>query len=376
MRYLNRIWSCVLTGSLLLLGALLSGAQDDSTALVSQDFEQNDGGWTSIGASGTVSVTHEAGDVKSGKAALQYKYALKKGEFCLALLPMPDMTLAKAKSIQFWVKTDHDTTLALVLQEKDGGRYNSAFSILKNTWQHVEVNPSDFVLDTGKDAPVDTNGKLDMDVVQGVGLIDVAQLFVQGEQVLADVFGVSEGPRTLFVDDFSASTRPIPNAATLKAGDGSIDLFVRPQVSWLATGELQLSRVMGKPLDGEGMLAKYHQSPSKIVGFSKFLPSAALAGATRLSISAASLKPAKLIVQVEEKGGGKYNTMIELPGSSGRADVSVNFADFKAAQDSHDANNRLDLDQVTQILFYDATGLLDHADADNSLWINNIKAAH
>ena len=75
-----------------------------------------------------------------------------------------------------------------------------------------------------------------------------------------------------------------------------------------------------------------------------------------------------------EKGGGKYNTVVELPGNSGRADLSLNFADFKPAGDSHDDNNKLDLDRIFQLLFLDSTGMADNTDADNTLWINNIKA--
>ena len=79
-------------------------------------------------------------------------------------------------------------------------------------------------------------------------------------------------------------------------------------------------------------------------------------------------------MQLEVKSGGRYNSILELPGNSGRADLTINFADFKASNDSHDDNAKLDLDQVTQILILDATGALDQADADNTLWINNIKA--
>jgi hypothetical protein len=103
------------------------------------------------------------------------------------------------------------------------------------------------------------------------------------------------------------------------------------------------------------------------------LPKGALTGAAKLSFSAASQKPAKLIVQVEERGGGKYNTTVEVPGNADRAEINVNFADFKPAADSKDDNNKLDLDQISQFLIIDASGLIDNTDADNILWINNLK---
>ena len=374
MKINTRIWSPAKLIGALIVAAVAAFAQDAATPILNHTFEDNDGGWQGVGPSAVVSLTHEAASVKHGKGALQFAYSLKKGPMNLLLLPTPDMVLTKAKSLRFWVKTDHATPLAFVLQEKDGGRYNAIFSTRRDTWQEVELSTADFVLDTGKDAPKDAAGKLDMDQVEAAGIADVAQFFVQGDDALAKAFGIEAGPRSLFLDDFVISPAAVAPATTLKGGEGTLDTFAHPQVGWIATGEVKLTHTSGKPLDGSGMQAQYHQAPAKIAGFSKYLPPAALTGATRLVLSAASEKPAKLIVQVEEKSGGKYNTTIELPGNSGRADLSVKFADFKQAMDSHDDNNRLDLDQVTQIIFFDATGILDNTDADNTLWINNIKA--
>src|SRR2546421_583556 len=83
------------------------------------------------------------------------EYELKKGSFCLLLLPTPDMVLSKAQSIQFWVKADHSTPLGFALMEKDGGRYNALFTVPKDGWQRVELSTSDFMLDQSKDAPKD-----------------------------------------------------------------------------------------------------------------------------------------------------------------------------------------------------------------------------
>jgi len=323
-------------------------AQDTPAPILNHTFEQNDGGWQGVSMAGgkvSVNLTHDANGVKSGKGALKFDYELKKGDFSLLLLPTPDMVLGKAKSIKFWIKADHSTPIGIALQEKDGGRYSTVFTVQKDTWQQVEVSPSDFALDTSKDAPKDPDGKLDMDAVENAGLIDMAQIFIQGDDAFATVLGISAGPRTFYLDDFTVNTTALVSSATLKNGEGLLDTFARPQVSWIAFGEVQLSHATGKPLEGIGLQAKYHQAPAKV------------------------------IVQLEERGGGKYNTIVELPGNSGRADLALNLADFKASQDSKDDNNRLDLDQVTQIIFIDGTGLLDNTDADNTLWVNGIKAA-
>jgi len=313
---------------------LAAVAQDAPKPIVSHSFEENDGGWKSIGGSGVVSVTHNAADVKSGKGALQFTFDLKKGEFSILVLPTPDMALARAKSLGFWIKSDHSTPFAVVIQEKDGGRFNAMFSAQKDTWQKVELSTADFNLDTGKDAPKDADGKLDIDKAENVGMIDLAWLFVQADPAVATAFGISEGKRTIYVDDFTVSPTPLAPASTIKAGEGSFDTFARPQIAWIALGEVQASRTTGKPLEGPGVQLQYHQAAAKVAGLSRYIPVGSLAGASKIGVSAASLKPAKIILQVEEKGGGKYNTVIELPGNSGRADLTVSLADAQAGRRS------------------------------------------
>lgn len=357
------------------LGAAGAFAQDAQAPLLSHSYEESDGGWMGIGGSGVVSVTHEAANVKNGKGALQFAYALTKGEFCLIVLPTPDKVLSKAKSLRFWVKADHATPLSLVVQEKNGGRYNAIFSVPKNGWQQVEVSTADFVLDRSKDAPKDPDGKLDMDLVENMGLADMAQMFVQGDGALAKAVGVSEGPRKLFMDDFAVTAASLPPACTLKGGEGSFDTFARPQLGWITVGDIVATRMTGKPLEGAGLQVKYHVGPGQVAGFARSVPADALTGAAKIKFSAASAKATKIVVQFDESSGGKYTTIIDLPGNSTRADYSLSVADFKPSDDSHDDNNRLDLDQVTQILFLDASGMLNQADLDNTIWINNIKAA-
>ena len=344
--------------------------------VLSHTFEENDGGWIgNPGGSGIVSVTHDAKLVKSGKGALQFAYDVKKGDFGLLMLQTPDGTLAKAKSLRFWIRADHATPVAVSVQEKDGGRYNATIAAPKDAWQQVELSLSDFVIDRSKDAPKDPDGKLDPEQIDTIAIADMAQSFIQGDDAFATALGVSEGPRKLYLDDFVAVTTDLSPSCTLKNGEGSFDTFVRPQIGWIAVGGIEMSYVTGKPLEGVGMQGKYHQGPGKLCGFARPVPDGALTGATKLTLSVASLKPAKIVVQLEEKSGGKYNTIVDLPGNPGRADLTFNIADFKPADDLHDDNGKLDMDQITQVIFFDATGLLEQTEADNTLWINNLKAA-
>ncbi len=185
---------------------------------------------------------------KAGKGALQFAYGVRKGELNILSLPTPDGVLAKAKAIRFWIKTDQATPITIFLNEKDGGHYHSTFTTPKDRWQVVELAPADFVLGEGPNDPKDPDNQLDMDQVESVGLIDVAQFFASAEGDFAKLLNVSEGARNLFL------------------------------------------------------------------------------------------------------------------------------AEFTAAQDSKDDNDKLDLDQVKQLVILDVTGWFGGADADNTLWLNNFRA--
>ena len=79
------------------------------------------------------------------------------------------------------------------------------------------------------------------------------------------------------------------------------------------------------PLGGQALRVGYHQAPMKIAGLMRKVPVGALASASGLRFSVASAKPMKLLVQVEEKDGGKYNTIVDVPGDKAVQKVSVVF---------------------------------------------------
>jgi len=359
------------------LGAALVQAQSGTAPLIKHTFEESDGGWTAPpGSNGKVSITHDAAHVKEGKGALQFDYTLKKGEFGFLVLPTPDGALAKAKSIRFWVQCDSTAPLAVTLQEHEGGRYVAMFTVPKDRWQQVELSPSDFTLSEDQNDPKDPDNKLDMDQVESVGVADAGQIFAQSDSPeVVQLFNLKMGPRTLYLDEFVVSEETLPNAFSAANADVRLDTFVRPQIGWFAAGDVKLSTMTGKPLEGRGLQADYHQAPGKIIGIVRKIPRGKLVGTDKLALDVASLKPAKLMVQVEEKDGGKYKTIVEIPGEKVVRNISVAFSDLKAANDSHDTNDKLDMDQINQLVIVDLSGPVDMADQDNTLWIGNLRAS-
>lgn len=352
----------------------------ETTPLMQQTFEIDAGGWVGFGTNGKASITHETANVKNGKSALQLNYSVARGEINALILPIMDAGLTKMKSMRFWVKTDYTSPVVVVLQEKDGGRYNSIFTSPGGRWQQVELAPSDFVLGDGKDDPKDPDGKLDLDKVDSVAIADLSQLYAQSDDPnVATIFDIRKGAHVLQIDDFSAGTDTLAEDVRIekdaKKDDLLLSAWTRPQTNWIAFGTVETSRVTGKPLTGTSLKADYKQSPSKPIGLIRNVPLGKLAGRALFNFTVASAKPATLIIQLEERSGGKYNLVMEVPGDKEVREISRAFTDFTQAEDSHDDNGKLDLDQVVKIMIIDATGFSTKVEQDNTLWINEIRAA-
>ncbi len=358
-----------------ILGMLLCSSLAFAQApLIENSFDDNEGVWASLTPTGKISITHEKEMLQAGKGALKFDYAIKKGEMNVLTQPIENKLLAKAKTIQFWVKCDNSTILTCFLDEKGGGRYMANLTLPKGKWQKVEFAPEDFSLGDGENDPKDPNNKLDLEEVERISITDLAQFFIQGDAGLADIFQLKEGARVLLLDEFRITEAELPKAITQKGEILHLDTLVRPQISWIGLGAVSMEKMEGKPLEGQGMEFKYRQRSMKPAGMAKALPNGALAKATNIVFRAASQSAVRLILQLEEKGGGKYNAMLEIPEGSKSTEFKVALVDFNPSDDSKDNNNRLDPDQIKQILFIDATGIFMQVDKENTLWINALGA--
>jgi hypothetical protein len=356
-------------------GAQATPVQAVPAPFIHHTFEADDSGWQAQGTSGKVSITHDAAHVKENKAALQFDYTIAKNELSLLMLPTPVGSLAKAKSIRFWVLSDHPSPLFVSLPEHEGGRYVALVAVPQFKWQQVELSPSDFVLSDDNNDPPDPNNHLDMDKVEGVAILDVGQMIAQADSPFAKLFDIKQGPHSLYVDDFSIGEQTLPNASSAVNHDVRLDTFIRPQVGWFGVGGYKFSINIGKPLEGRSLQLDYHQTPQQFSAFMRRIPRGQLAGTDKLTFSAAALHATKLLIQIENKDGLKYNTMVEVPGEKAAHDYSVNFSEFKPGDDSKDKNAPLDLTKIHQVLFIDVSGFVDSADTDNTLWINNLRAS-
>lgn len=372
-RYLN----VLAAGALLFALPNTAAAQStQSEPIIQQSFAESEDGWMVFMGTGKVSVTHEPAELRGGKGALKFTYSIAKGEVNLMALPTPGGKIAGMKSLKCWVRADAWTTLAFAIQENGGGRYVAVFSVPAAKWQEVVLSPGDFVLSEDKDAPKDPDGKLDLDQAMGIALIDLAQMAAQAgdNPLLQALFPYQPGPHTLLMSDFTVSGQPVPASVVTSAGRVDIDTFAHPQICWIGVGGARLTRVDGGPLGGPSLKMDYHAGPASGGGVLKPLPRGVLAGTTRLEFDAASAKPTKIFVQVEQPGGVKFNAAADLDGASAKQHVVLAASSFAPAQDSSDPSAKLDFSQVSTILIADVTGVLGGPEQDNTLWIASLKA--
>lgn len=195
--------------------------------LLSDTFAGKQAGWMAFGSDGAIRLTSDAAHVKTGKPALAFDYKIAPNQIVAAVLPVETGSLARMTQLKFWLKTDSSTAVAIILSEKkpEGGNYHAIVWSPKDTWQQIELTPEDFAPSEGPNGPRDPDGKLDLDQIEGVGVIDLGEMFV-------DLSGKPECP--------SSSSKPRARTLfTLTIFRHSPNLrwpaLPRPPQAWLST---------------------------------------------------------------------------------------------------------------------------------------------
>ncbi len=311
-----------------------------------------------------------AGEVKKSiplSGELRFDYKIDPAELGAMMLPLPG-GFKDARAARFEVKTDGPRTLAVTLEEKNGGRWLAVVATPKSDWQKVELSAADFSLSTGPGDPKDTSGKLELSSVQSLGLLDLDMLFVRDKSPVAQLFfpDAIAGPRFL-------TLREVNFSATAPAAPG-LDGLTRPQASWLPVGGLRMKRVAMSPLDSPALEATYRSGATRVGGMIRPLPPKSLAMKTALTLSLASEKPATLRLQLEDDRGAKWDIPISVPGEKKKKTVRLALSDWNPSQDSKDPDARFDVARIKQIALIDASGLAGAETTENTLWLGGLSA--
>lgn len=243
------------------LAALASSAQTADDVILRQQFQQDTGGWTILGNDAEVHAEPSAARLAGSAGKLIFSYELSPGQHSAAVLPAPP-GFAHAQRIRFRIMSDRATAMGLLLSEKKpgGGNYAAWFWLPGGEWQQVELTPADFSATDGPGDPVDQDGKLDLDQVEGLGLFDLTQFFASlpGTTDIPIIVAQASGKRTVSIQDFEVLRSP--STAPVLAKGAALTSFDRDFLDWVTLGgmDLKLSSA-GNPLGERAMEAAYQQ---------------------------------------------------------------------------------------------------------------------
>jgi hypothetical protein len=337
---------------LLLSCASLALAQSEPDVLLHQTFEST-AAWKPVG---------EGSSVRSAGPALAFDYTLAPKHLAILVQPAPP-SLARAGRFRLSVKTDHSTAMAVLLMEKKpgGGNYMAWFWAPANQSQAVELTPADFTATDGPQDPVDADGHLDLDAVESIGILDLAQFFgtLRAEATVPVRIDNADGPHTFLLDRFDLL------ADTLR-----VSPFERGFLDWVSPGGMDL-KLNGRanPLGRPAMEASYQHHDGELNLLVRRQASSSQESApkaSRLVFDIASEHEVTLMLSLEMKkpGGGegpRFTLPIYPPGGREVFHVDVKFADFQGP-------GKFDPDQWRTTAIVDVT----NADGPNTIWLSNV----
>jgi len=372
--------------TLLSFGMLFAQAQPPQETLVKNTFETETEGWITMGTSGSVKVTHQAATAKSGSGALEYTYNLDNKGFSTAILPVGSGKVAGMRSIRFWIKSDHDTALGVILSEKKpgGGDYAAMAWIPKNVWQRVELNLADFIANDGPTDPVDSDGKLDPAQVEGVGIVDLASFFNNLPAEAPIVLTRTTGSHTILLDDFEILSSESSGTGKPTSGAIVIDRFDRGFPQWITLGGMSISLLANNdnPIGAPALTASIQPAEGKLSILMRRVNGADLAGAKRIAFDIATAQEGTFIISIETKKDGapsgqgpRYNFTLNPPDGRKVFRVNVSLADFEHDENSAvDPSGKIEANRIKTISIGDISALVNGgASGANTIWIGRLE---
>ena len=293
-----------------------------------------------------------------------------KTPFDLLVRATPNGALTKMRSLRFSVKSDVDTPLLLSLSEKDGGRYNTIVWVAKGEWRDIALAPEEFILAVDKTDPKDPDGKLDLDTVESIGITNVMAVFAPFLAASSDG-GISAsalhlGDHTLLIDDFTASTDPLP--ARTK-DDLTIDSFESDTIHWFAIGDTQMRVDRAAPQKGNALRLDYKQGDATYIFMVRAIPGLKATEKDGIVLDFASAKGSRINITLEEKNGAHYTLALAIPGDNEPYHRLTDFSEFSLGDNTEDPKGHLDPTEIKSITISDSTGALGIGHQKNTLWI-------
>ena len=361
-----------------LLVILAQAQTKPTTTIVHHSFESDEQGWIAMGGAATVRVAKDAANRHDGMNSLAFDYTAAKDP-SLAILPI-DFSLESMKAIRFWLKMDVSTAVGVLLSEKKpGGDYSTWFWSPKDRWQQIVLTPADFTVNDGPNDPKDPNGRLDLDRVQAIGIVDLKIVFNQlaSSQQLPFPIDRLTGSHTLLLNAFQLQTEG-PSPAMAKDAV-AIDDFNRSFARWLTLGGMEIALSPdGNPTGKPALEAIYKQTPGQFALLSHRIGNIDLSKCDRLTFDIASRKAAQIALTLETQKvngkGARYTYLVEIPAGMKPQHEAIPFSDFVLDENSPpDPAGKLDPSRVRTISLLDITSASINETLSNTLWLADVR---
>ena len=358
--------------------SLTHAVAQEREVLFMEDFEGGVGSSVTLDPAAELSVTNDPDLVFAGEGSLQLEYVQAPmyqdvpdwGLPGSLALPLPE-GLAGLGEVAFALRAQLSTPIVVTLAEGDDGpRYNCLLWCAADEWSEFSLALDDFVSDL--DGPVDPNGRLDLELVNGIALID-ADSFVRAIAEQSPLFDAEPAAeQTLWLDEFVLRAGEPP--AAMPEVPAPLAHYTPPMRGFLVIGGRDVTVASEEQDDGAYALRLGYTMPATtILGLMNAIQPDALADCSAIRLHARTNRQVTLIVALEEQrepgdlGKSRYESVVTLEPSEDLQTITLPLALFKLADDQTDPDGALNADLVNMLSIADVTAIFTGGEVINTL---------
>jgi hypothetical protein len=322
--------------------------------------------WQAVGGEGG-KIEFAKGVFTGGGDALAMSYPIAKGKPAVLFVKgFGDKALQGTNTLKLSLRASETATYAVTLDEVGGGNWATMVHLEKDTWQEVVLPISEFILTEGPNDRPDGNGRLDIERVQSLSLVNMRSILGQvASPFLELLFAQKPGTQTLYLARLVAT-----DATNISTLDG-LNL---PQIGWFPAGEtkLSLTPTATSPLKSKSLRVGYTVGGGQVGVLFRRVRKGSLTASTGIGWNIASENATTLTCQVEDSEGGKFKTEVKVSGDKTPGTTTVKWSQFTPADDSKSKREKPDPAKITQIAFIDITGFTEGASKTHTLWLSGL----
>ncbi|MEN6644145.1 MAG: hypothetical protein ABFE08_17035 [Armatimonadia bacterium] len=342
------------------------------------DFEKPEHGWMTLDKQAELRVVNEPGHVYQGAGSLQFSFSPRQateGDMPGVLL-VPLQGIVGAEGLHLALQSSTSGPLLLALREQDESTYVYMIYVQAGDWHVLDLPLSDFILE---ESAKDENGKLDLDQVAGLGVVDPALwLMAEAAGGKFPFFMSQPNRRDLWLDEVKmlpAAPQRL-RAATL---DGAPARMVEDcdgdSAYWFVLGgrNLRVGTSSDQAVEGSSLRLDYELPSKSLLAMAHVVRPGLLQGIKRVAFGVRAGAACTLAVTLKEGDKSGYTTLVEVPEGQWQQFV-LPLEKFRLNDEDVDPDTGLQPEKVTSILFIDVTALVGAKETANSLWLDEVMA--